>query len=154
PAGQGSCPVSLQRRERVIVENVAESPIFVGAVLEVLLKADVRGVQSTPLVSRSGKPLGTFSTHYRKPQRPDEGQLRVLDLLARQAADITEHVQAIATLRESEERFRSMADGIALMIWVSDPEGTVQFINRAYAEFFGITLEALKSSGWQSLIHP
>jgi PAS domain S-box-containing protein len=154
PAGQGSCPVSLQRRERVIVENVEESPIFVGAVLEVLLKAGVRGVQSTPLVSRSGKLLGTFSTHYRKPQRPDEGQLRVLDLLARQAADVIEHVQGIAILRESEERFRSMADGIALMIWVSDPEGNARFINRAYAEFFGITLEDLKSSGWQSLIHP
>jgi PAS domain S-box-containing protein len=154
PGGQGSCPVSLQRRERVIVENVEESPIFVGAVLEVLLKAGVRGVQSTPLVSRSGKLLGTFSTHYRKPQRPDEGQLRVLDLLARQAADVIEHVQGIAMLRESEERFRSMADGIALMIWVSDPEGNARFINRAYAEFFGITVEDLKSSGWQSLIHP
>src|SRR5262245_21657280 len=154
PGGQGSCPVSLQRGERVIVENVAESPIFAGAVLEVLLKAGVRGVQSTPLVSRSGKPLGTFSTHYRKPHRPDEGQLRVLDLLARQAADIIEHLQDIAMLRESEERFRSMADGIPSIIWVTDAEGQMQFINRAYMEFFGVTLQDLKSNGWQPLLHP
>jgi PAS domain S-box-containing protein len=154
PEGQGSCPVSLQRRERVIVENVEESPIFSGAVLEMLLKADVRGVQSTPLVSRSGKLLGTFSTHYKKPQRPDEGQLRVLDLLARQAADIIEHLQDIAMLRESEERFRSMADGIPLIIWVTDAEGHMQFVNRAYMEYFGVTLEDVKSGGWQPLVHP
>src|SRR6516162_8042856 len=82
PAARGSCGVSLQRRERVIVQNVEQSPIFDGAALEMQLKAGVRAVQSTPLVSRSGKPLGMFSTHYRKPQRPDENKLRVLDLLA------------------------------------------------------------------------
>jgi PAS domain S-box-containing protein len=154
PQGQGSCGVSLQRGERVIVENVEQSPIFVGAALEIQLKVGVRAVQSTPLVSRSGKLLGVFSTHYGKPQRPDEGKLRILDLLARQAADIIEHVRSIEMLREGEERFRSMADGVPLMIWVTDPEGNVRYINRAYAEFFGIKLEDLKSIGWQSLIHP
>lgn len=68
PEGQGSCNVSLQRGERVIVENVEQSPIFEGAALEMQLKGGVRAVQSTPLVSRSGKPLGVFSTHYSKPQ--------------------------------------------------------------------------------------
>src|SRR6516164_6625160 len=54
--GQGSCGVSLQRGERLIVENVEQSPIFSGATLEVQLKVGVRAVQSTPLVSRSGQP--------------------------------------------------------------------------------------------------
>ena len=62
--------------------------------------------------------------------------------------------QDITTLRESEERFRAMADGIPAMIWVSDAEGHARFINRAYEEFHGITLEDLKERGWQSLIHP
>jgi PAS domain S-box-containing protein len=154
PDAQGSCGMSLQRRERVIVENVEQSAIFAGAALEMQIKAGVRAVQSTPLVSRSGKLLGTFSTHYRKTHRPDEYKLRVLDLLARQAADIIEHVQAVAMLRESEERFRNVADGVPLMMWVSDPAGNARFINRAYMDFFGITLEDLKSRGWQSLIHP
>lgn len=47
-----------------------------------------------------------------------------------------------------------MADGIPLMIWVSDSEGKARFINKAYMEFYGITLEQLKLRGWQSLIHP
>jgi PAS domain S-box-containing protein len=154
PEGQGSCGVSLQLGERTLVENVEQSRIFEGVALEMQLKAGVRAVQSTPLVSRSGKPLGMFSTHYRKPQRPDEGTLRVLDLLARQAADIVEHVNAIASLRESEERFRAMADGIPLMIWVSDSDGQARFINKAYMEFHRTSLEELKLRSWQSLIHP
>src|ERR1051325_4611320 len=82
PEGQGCCGVSVHRGERVIVENVEQNPIFAGAALDMQLKAGVRAVQSTPLVSRSGKPLGMFSTHYKKPQRPDENKLRLLDLLA------------------------------------------------------------------------
>ena len=105
--GQGVCGTALGRGERVIVEDVERSPIFVGTpALEVQLKAGVRAVQSTPLVSRSGKPLGMFSTHYKAPQRPDGRALRLLDLLARQAADIIEQAQTEATLRKSEQRFR------------------------------------------------
>ena len=41
-------------------------------------------------------------------------------------------------LRESEERFRAMADSSPLLVWVIDPTGRVIFVNRAYCEFFGI----------------
>jgi len=60
PKGQGSCGASLKRRKRVIVENVEKSPIFTGKALRMQLQAGVRAVQSIPIVSRSGKPLGMF----------------------------------------------------------------------------------------------
>ena len=94
------------------MEDVEQSPIFMGTpALEVQRRAGVRAVQSTPLVSRSGKALGMFSTHYRKPHRPDERSLRLLDLLARQAADIIERARMQEALRESEARFRAAAAG-------------------------------------------
>jgi PAS domain S-box-containing protein len=100
--GQGACGTALELGERVIVEDVEKSPIFVGTpALEVQLKAGVRAVQSTPLVSRSGKLLGIFSTHYRTPQVPDERALRLLDLLSHHAADIIERAQAEDALRET-----------------------------------------------------
>jgi PAS domain S-box-containing protein len=52
----------------------------------------------TPLMSRSGEPLGMFSTHYRSPRRPEDRALRLLDLLARQAADIIERAQSESAL--------------------------------------------------------
>ena len=89
------------------MEDVEKSPIFMGTPgLEVQLRAGVRSVQSTPLLSRSGAPVGMFSTHYKKPQRPDERPLRLLDLLARQASDLIERAQMQASLREKKKRFR------------------------------------------------
>jgi GAF domain-containing protein len=109
--GQGVCGTSLERGERVIVEDVEQSPIFQGTPgLEIQLRAGVRAVQSTPIVSRSGRPLGMFSTHYKEPQRPDERALKLLDLLARQAADIIERAGMEVSLRESEDSFRALAD--------------------------------------------
>ncbi|WP_424363356.1 PAS domain S-box protein [Methylocystis parvus] len=101
--GKGACGTALERKERVIVEDVERDSIFVGAqALDIQRKAGVRSVQSTPLVSRSGKVVGIFSTHYRRPGHPDDHTLCLLDLLARQAADIIEHAQSDAALRESD----------------------------------------------------
>jgi len=84
--GHGVCGTALERGERVIVEDVERSPIFAGTpALEIQRRAGVRAVQSTPLVSRVGKPLGMFSTHWRKPGRPDERSLRVLYARARRS---------------------------------------------------------------------
>jgi hypothetical protein len=55
-----------------------------------------------------GKPVGIFSTHYRKPHRPHERVLKLLDRLARRGADVIERAQMEASLYESEERFRAL----------------------------------------------
>jgi len=102
--GHGVCGTALKRGERVIVEDIEQSPIFVGTdALEIQRKAGVRAVQSTPLVSRSGSFLGMFSTHYKVPHRPSDRELRLLDLLARHAADFIEHAQLKKTLETRAE---------------------------------------------------
>ena len=104
---EGASGTAVERGERVIVQDIEQSPIFVGTpALEIQRKVGVRAVQSTPLISRSGEVVGVFSTHYRAPRQPGEHALRLLDLLARQAADVIEQAQAEADLRESEKRLR------------------------------------------------
>jgi len=68
--------------------------------------------------------------------------------------DITERKGSEALLKESEERFRIMADGCPTMMWVTDAAGRVQFINRAHREFSGATFEDLEIGGWELLMHP
>jgi PAS domain S-box-containing protein len=83
--------------------------------------------QSTPLISRSGKAIGMVSTHWRKHHRPSDRELRFLDLLARQAADLIEQRQAKVALRESEAKYRSLFDsmneGLAINELVRDESG-------------------------------
>jgi signal transduction histidine kinase len=100
--GHDACGAALAAGERVVVEDVTQSPIFVGTeALDVQLEAGIRAVQSTPLISRSGAPIGVISTHWKAPHRMSEQTLRLLDLLARRAADLIERVQMEAALRDA-----------------------------------------------------
>jgi PAS domain S-box-containing protein len=69
-------------------------------------------------------------------------------------ADITERRKAVQALRESEERFRSMADSSPSMMWVTGTTGEIEFINKAYREFSGITCEEARAGKWRTLLHP
>lgn len=68
--------------------------------------------------------------------------------------DITERKRLEEALRESEFRFRAMADGTPVMIWVTDPTGRMEFINQAYSQFFDVSLEEVQAGTWQVLVHP
>ncbi|MGH8169103.1 MAG: hybrid sensor histidine kinase/response regulator, partial [Steroidobacteraceae bacterium] len=56
--------------------------------------------------------------------------------------------------RASELRFRLMADGVPAMIWVTDQRAKVEFVNREYCDFLGITLEEAQQQGWHGSLHP
>jgi PAS domain S-box-containing protein len=68
--------------------------------------------------------------------------------------DITERRRTENALRESEERFRIMADSCPMGIWVTDEQGGTRFINRRYREFSGVTSEQVEPNEWRSRIHP
>ncbi len=70
------------------------------------------------------------------------------------ALEITVRHAAEEALRESEQRFRIMADGLPQIIWVHDAQGQLQFVNQAYLDFFGVTPQQLASSNWHPLVHP
>jgi PAS domain S-box-containing protein len=67
--------------------------------------------------------------------------------------DSTELRRAEAALRESEERFRVMADGCPEPLWVTDAEGGNLFVNRAYCEFFRVTIEQANGGQWRPFVH-
>jgi PAS domain S-box-containing protein len=96
--GQGFGGTALQKRQRVVVEDVELSPIFAGTgVFDAQRRAGVRATISTPIISRSGRPLGIFSTYYSAPHSPGDRTLQTLDVLARQTADIIDRAHADAS---------------------------------------------------------
>lgn len=89
--GEGACGTALKRKRRVIVPDVANSPLFSGSrILEVMLDAGIRSVQSTPLIGESGRIWGMLSTHYRDVNHPGTKDLQLIDYFAAWAADILE----------------------------------------------------------------
>ena len=68
--------------------------------------------------------------------------------------DISRRVAAEHLLRDSEERFRIMADCCPALMWVTDPAGSNQFVNRAHREFTGTAYEWLHGRAWPEFLHP
>ena len=98
-----SCTQALKLGRRAIIEDFETWPEIVGTSdLLAFRRAGIRSAQTTPLVSRDGTLLGMISTHWSDSHQPSERDLRLLDILARQAADLLERTMAEEALRERE----------------------------------------------------
>ncbi len=147
--------MALRTRERVIATDVETCDFMAGTQHRATyLQAGIHAVQSTPLLSRSGCLLGMISTHWREPHEPSETDLRRLDVLARQAADLIERAQAGEALRESEERFRAIVDQSRAGIAQSDLTGRFVFVNDRYCEITGYSRDELLRMQMQEITHP
>ncbi|MBD2246946.1 GAF domain-containing protein [Nostoc sp. FACHB-888] len=121
------CGIALTTGKRTFVDfDVPESEDPHGS-MRLHREEGYLSAQSTPLITRSGKAIGMFSTHWCKHHRPSDREVRFLDLLARQAADLIEQRQAQVALRESEAKYRSlfesMNEGLAINELVRDESG-------------------------------
>ncbi|MHC2017755.1 sensor histidine kinase [Methylobacterium sp. CM6247] len=121
------------------------------------VEAGYRSAQATPLVSRTGTPLGMLNTHWREARhRPNERQLGFLDLLARQAADLIDQRQVQRTLRESEERLRLAVDVGRLATWDWNVDtGAVSWSDEHYRVHGYAVGEVTPSyEAWAARVHP
>ncbi len=155
-AGAGStCGAALRDNVRVLVTDVDVSEFMAGTQdLEECRRSGIRAVQSTPLRSRVGRPLGMLSTHWHAPHTPTEDEFRLFDVLARQAADLIERTRAEAALRESEERFRLLANTVPVVIWMSEVGKGCTYVNQTWLNLTGQSFEAALGNGWTDRIHP
>ncbi|MGA8730572.1 MAG: PAS domain S-box protein [Terracidiphilus sp.] len=69
-------------------------------------------------------------------------------------ADITERKRAEQGVRESEERFRRVANSAPVMIWMSDPDMLCTYFNQPWLEFTGRPIESELGDGWAQGVHP
>lgn len=68
--------------------------------------------------------------------------------------DITDIKATEEALRESEARFREMADGLPQAVWAHGPEGDQELVNATFCEFFGVDRDEMKGDRWRALVHP
>jgi signal transduction histidine kinase len=135
-----------------IIEDVLIDPDFAPH-RAIATSAGYRAVQSTPLFSRSGEPLGMVSTHFRRPHRPLERELRLTDLYAWQAAEMIERKHAEEALRVSEEPFRRYFDlGLIGMAITSPVKGCLE-VNDELCRILGYERSELLQKAWTEMTH-
>lgn len=104
PAAHSSCTAALKSGRRAVIPDFEEWDEIAGTEdLFAFRRTGIRSAQTTPLRSRDGKLLGMISTHWSEPHQPSDRELRLLDILARQAADLLERTIAEEALRAREQ---------------------------------------------------
>jgi PAS domain S-box-containing protein len=71
-----------------------------------------------------------------------------------QGHDVTEQQRAVQALRESEERFRLVAETAPVMLWMGDTAGSCVYLNAAQRAFWGVATERIAGFDWSETTHP
>ena len=109
--------------------------------------APARATVDTFALHRDGREIAVEFT-YSHLRAGDE------DLIVGILRDISERRTAMSRLRESEARFRAMADSAPALIWLSDAAQRCLYVNRAWLAFTGSTLAQAQGAGWLDCLHP
>ncbi|MFC7478252.1 PAS domain S-box protein [Dankookia sp. GCM10030260] len=83
--------------------------------------------------------------------RGERGELRGFLKIGQ---DVTERRRTEEALRESEARFRHMADSAPALIWMTDADGAITFANMHYDHVFGRPASEILGRGWEQIILP
>lgn len=68
--------------------------------------------------------------------------------------DITEQREVEQKIKESEQKFRLLANAMPQHIWTSDPEGNLNYFNQSVYDYSGLTVEQIDQEGWLQIVHP
>ncbi|MBD8543924.1 PAS domain S-box protein [Oxalobacteraceae sp. CFBP 8761] len=85
---------------------------------------------------------------------PSEHERLLLGVAANQAAAILQRRLAERALARSESRFQDLADAAPAMLWVTEPDGKLSFLSRAWHEFTAQDRGTSLAFGWTAAVHP
>jgi PAS domain S-box-containing protein len=149
------------RGEASLVSRVDDLPAEAALEKEYLRQRGVASAASIP-VTVGGEIAGaiSFVTVQRRVTWTEElvNQLRAVAEILWNALKRRQAMQALlaaqGVLRESEERFRLMADTAPVMVWMAGQDSLCHYFNRPWLEFTGRPLEAELGNGWTEGVHP
>ena len=140
PVAEALPEVAAQGLVEVLDRVYATGEPFVGTGMKVVLRRRPDGPPEERLLDFVWQPL-----------RDTDGRVNGIFV---DATDVTEQRRAEEAVRESEERFRAIADQAPLMLWVTDAEGRAGFLNRAWYDFTGQAEAQALGFGWLDATHP
>ena len=102
----------------------------------------------------TGSELGVVVIGARRVGFPSEHERLLLGVAANQAAAILQRRLAERALARSESRFLDLADAAPAMLWVTEPDGKLSFLSRAWHEFTAQDRGTSLAFGWTAAVHP
>ena len=149
----GSCGTAAFTRHAVYVEDIAVDPLWADF-KHLALPHGLRACWSTPILDASSRVLGTFAIYYLHPGLPTDRHLRLIDLATHTAAICLARHNQVQALRDSESRFRQLAESLPQLVWTCASDGACDYLSRQWLEYTGLPPIAQVGFGWQQQVHP
>ena len=143
----GSCGSTAYSGKRTIVENILTHPSW-APYKELAAKAGLGSCWSEPIMSSSGKVLGTFSIYHRHAQMPNETDIKLIEQAAHLASVVIEKIQDAQALQQSHDLLSKISAEVPGIIFqfrlYPDGRSCFPFISEAVRKMYGLTPEALR----------
>jgi PAS domain S-box-containing protein len=149
----GSCGTAAFTRRAVYVEDIAVDPLWADY-KHIALEHGLRACWSTPIIDANRQVLGTFAIYYRQCGMPAERHLRIIDLATHTATIAISRHNQMQALRDSESRFRQLAESLPQLVWTCGSDGLCDYLSQQWIEFTGCELTDQPSGGWVDRVHP
>ncbi|MDP1914137.1 PAS domain S-box protein [Brevundimonas sp.] len=121
--------------------------------LEVFERLETRALMRAPVI-RSGSLRAFLYAHSSGVREWTATETALLQEVADRTWTEIERTRAEAEVRESEQRFRAIADTAPVLIWVTQQDRTRAFVNQAYVAYNGGAYEEARLADWRTVIHP
>jgi PAS domain S-box-containing protein len=139
----GSCGTAAFRKQTVVVTDIASDPLWAES-RDVAMNSGLRACWSAPLISMTGDLLGTLAMCFPEARSPAETDLALLDRAGHVARIAIERDLIRRALRDSEQRFRLMVEGVKdYAIFMLDAEGRVTSWNEGAERIKGYREEEI-----------
>jgi len=113
----------------------------------------IRAAVALP-VRIGGQIVGVIEFFATDVREPDHELLATAESIGSQVGQFIERKRAEGALRESEDRFRTMANSAPVLLWIAGTDGLGTWVNQGWLDYTGHTLEQEVGNGWTEGIHP
>jgi len=157
--GRGPIATALRAGEHVVVNDIEEDPRMIPWRADAL-QLGYRTLAAFPLIV-AGEVRGTLNLYSPEPDVFDDDELKLLDEMAADIAFALEFTEedelrqrAELLLRESEERFQTLARISPVGIFRTDPNGATTYVNPKWCDISGLSFDRALGDGWLDAVHP
>jgi PAS domain S-box-containing protein len=142
---------TLASKHPVIVNDLRAETRFNGQLL--LQEHNVVSGMSCIIYGSTG-PYGVLGIHTTSYREFNDDDIQFLQSVANILAMTIQRHQAEFELKESEQRFRHVADSAPVLIWMSGVDKLCHYFNQTWLDFTGRTIEQERGNGWTEGVHP
>ena len=151
----GACGTAAFHNRTTIVEDIANDPRFAGA-RDFVLSFGVRACWSVPIRDSKGDVIGTFAMYHRRPAKPMDLDLRLVEAGALLGGNAIERLSAERRLRENAERIALAEKTASFGVWDVDLVAGEFKFSAGFAALVGLSSGPLHCSlaRWREITHP